>query len=111
MVVTVKGQGEAFLGPPPEFGYTLSRMLFPDQSPVVLIALIVALLALGLMAAGRDLLRQPRDTTLACPSCGLTFDPQRWPQHNERSLYHGRYTVTPMYTCPRCGETVQLAAA
>ncbi len=84
-------------------------MLFPDQSPVVLIALVVALLALALLAAARDLLRSRAGADLACPRCGQAFDPQRWPRHNERGMYHGRYTVTPLYTCPRCGETVQMA--
>ena len=81
-------------------------MLFPDQSPVVLIALVLALLALGLLAAGRDLLRQRHAGDLACPRCGLAFDPQRWPRQNERTHYHGRYTITPMVQCPRCGQSV-----
>jgi DNA-directed RNA polymerase subunit RPC12/RpoP len=86
-------------------------MLFPDQSPVVLIVLLVGLLALGLLAAARDLTRQPAGPGLACPKCGHDFDPQRWTRHNERTLYHGRYTVTPLYTCPRCGETVRMASS
>jgi predicted RNA-binding Zn-ribbon protein involved in translation (DUF1610 family) len=82
-------------------------MLFPDQSPVVLLALVVALLAMALIAAARDLSRQRGGAARACPNCGQAFDPQGWARHNERALYHGRYTVTPLYTCPRCGETVQ----
>ncbi len=84
-------------------------MLFPDQSPVVLIVALIALLAVALLAAARDLLRQRASAELACPQCGQPFDPQRWRQHSERAMYHGRYTVTPLYTCPRCGETVQMA--
>jgi len=80
-------------------------MIFPDQSPVALIAVLVALLAMALIGAARDLLGRGGGA-LACPKCGLAFDPQRWARHNERALYHGRYTVTPHYTCPRCGETV-----
>jgi hypothetical protein len=38
----------------------------------------------------------------ACPHCGLAFDAQRWPRHNERRHYHGRYTITPVYICPHC---------
>ena len=81
-------------------------MLFPDQSPVVLLALLVGLLALGLLAAARDLLRLRGEAALACPHCGQPFDSGRWPSHNERIMYHGRYTVTPVYTCPSCGEVV-----
>jgi predicted RNA-binding Zn-ribbon protein involved in translation (DUF1610 family) len=81
-------------------------MLFPDQSPVVLIVGVIALLALALLAAGRDLLRLRASPDLACPQCGQAFDAQSWPRHNERAMYHGRYTVTPLYTCPKCGETV-----
>ena len=79
--------------------------IFPDQSPVVLIAVVVGLLAFALIAAARDLGR--RGGELACPQCGLAFNPQTWAAHNERALYHGRNTVTPTYTCPRCGQTVQ----
>ena len=84
-------------------------MLFPDQSPVVLIAVVVALLAAALIAAARDLLGRSGEP--ACPKCGLAFDPRRWARHNERTLYHGRYTVTPHYTCPRCGEAVRQKSA
>ena len=85
-------------------------MVFPDQSPIAFIAILVGLLALGLGTAGRDLLRARRDQPpLACPHCGLAFDPHHWPRHNERAHVQGRYTVTPMHTCPRCGQTVQMA--
>ncbi len=85
-------------------------MLFPDQSPVVLIVAVIALLAVALLAAARDLVGGRASAELACPQCGQPFDPQHWPRHNERAMYHGRYTVTPQYTCPRCGETVQATA-
>jgi uncharacterized C2H2 Zn-finger protein len=85
-------------------------MIFPDQSPVVLIALVVALLAMALFAAARDLL-SGKGGELACPRCGLAFDAQRWARHNQRTMYHGRYTVTPHYTCPRCGESVRQNSA
>ncbi len=85
-------------------------MLFPDQSPLVLIAVVGALLAAALFAAARDLLRE-RGSAMACPTCGLAFDPQRWARHNEHALYHGRNTVTPLYTCPRCGEKVHQASS
>lgn len=84
-------------------------MIFPDQSPVVLLAVVVGLLAVALFAAARDLLG--RGAELACPKCGLGFDAQRWARHNERTLYHGRYTITPHYTCPRCGEVVRQKSA
>ena len=83
-------------------------MLFPDQSPVVLIVAVIALLAVALLAAGRDLLRQRAAADMACPQCGQAFDAQRWPQHTQRAMYHGRYTVMPLYTCPRCGATVNM---
>ena len=85
-------------------------MLFPDQSPIVLLTVVVGLLAVALFAAARDLLGRG-GAGLACPKCGLAFDPQRWARHNERTRYHGRYTVTPHYTCPRCGETVRQKSA
>lgn len=102
------------LYPKTRLRYTKIVMLFPDQSPIVLLAVVVALLALALMAAARDLQRPRGGPEMACPSCGLAFDAQRWsrrqppklPGAGERGLYHGRYTVTPLYTCPRCGETV-----
>ena len=80
-------------------------MNFPDQSPIVLITVVIGLLAVALFAAARDLGR--RGGKLACPQCGLAFNPHTWAVHNQRALYHGRYTVTPTYTCPRCGQTVQ----
>jgi hypothetical protein len=86
-------------------------MLFPDQSPIVLLAVVVALLAVALIAAARDFLRQHDGPGQACPSCGQAFDRQRWARHNERLLYHGRYTVTPVYTCPRCGGTVYMGSS
>jgi len=86
-------------------------MIFPDQSPVVLIALVVALLAMALLAAARDLARQREGGEPACPNCGLAFDAPGWARHNERALYHGRYTITPTYTCPRCGQTVRKGSA
>ena len=85
-------------------------MTFPDSSPVVLLAVVVGLLAFALFAAARDLGRRGGGS-LACPQCGLGFDPARWPVHNERAMYHGRNTVTPTYTCPRCGQTVQKNSA
>ena len=44
-----------------------------------------------------------------CPKCHLAFDAKRWAHHNRRTHINGRYTITPVYTCPRCGETVQAA--
>jgi len=85
-------------------------MTFPDQSPVVLLAVVIGLLAFALIAAARDLGRDGRGN-LACPQCGLAFDAARWPVHNERTMYHGRNTVTPTYTCPRCGQTVRQKSA
>ena len=81
-------------------------MLFPDKSPVVLMAVLLGLLALALLFAARDLLRQQADDGQACPRCGLAFEAQRWPRRNVRQMFHGRYTVTPVYTCPSCGEVV-----
>jgi predicted RNA-binding Zn-ribbon protein involved in translation (DUF1610 family) len=85
-------------------------MLFPDQSPILLIGVVVALLAVALLAAARDLLSR-NAAELACPKCGVAFDEQRWARHNERTMYHGRYTITPHYTCPRCGEAVRQKSA
>ena len=82
-------------------------MPFPDLSPVVLIAVIGGLVAAALWMAARD---RRRERGAACPRCGLAFDPRRWASHNAHALYHGRNTITPMVTCPRCGETVPLAS-
>jgi predicted RNA-binding Zn-ribbon protein involved in translation (DUF1610 family) len=79
-------------------------MLFPDQSPLLLLVVLVGLLALALFAASRDLLGG--GGRRLCPKCGLAFDARTWTSHNERELYHGRYTITPHYTCPRCGTVV-----
>jgi transposase len=81
-------------------------MLFPDQSPYALMAMLVAVCAVALISAGRDLLRAHSNAP-TCPKCHLLFDAKRWAHHNRRTHINGRYTITPVYTCPRCGETVQ----
>jgi predicted RNA-binding Zn-ribbon protein involved in translation (DUF1610 family) len=87
-------------------------MIFPDPSPIAFMAILLGLLAVGLGAAGRDLLRAQRDQPpLACPHCGLAFDPARWPRHNERVHVDGRYTISPTYNCPRCGHSVRMASS
>ena len=87
-------------------------MLFPDKSPEVLLIVLITLLALALLAAARDLLRERGGgAALACPACGLPFDARRWANRNTRQMYHGRYTITPVYTCPRCGQTVEPAGS
>ena len=83
-------------------------MIFPDQSPYAFMAILIGLCALALIAAGRDLLRAHNNAP-ACPNCRMPFDAARWPHHNRRTHVNGRYTITPVYTCPRCGETVQAA--
>jgi hypothetical protein len=83
-------------------------MLFPDQSPYALMAMLAAVCAVALIFAGRDLLRA-RSNAPTCPKCHLAFDAKRWAHHNRRTHINGRYTITPVYTCPRCGETVQAA--
>ena len=80
--------------------------MFPDQSPYAFLALVIGLCARGLVAAGRDLLKA-RGSSPLCPRCRLPFDNKRWAHHNRRTHINGRYTITPVYTCPRCGETVQ----
>ena len=81
-------------------------MLCPDQSPFALMAMLVVVCAAALISAGRDLLRAASNAP-TCPNCRLPFDAKRWAHHNRRTHVNGRYTITPVYTCPRCGETVQ----
>ena len=83
-------------------------MLFPDQSPFALMAMLVVVCAAALISAGRDMLRAASNAP-TCPNCRLPFDAKRWAHHNRRTHINGRYNITPVYTCPRCGETVQAA--
>lgn len=53
--------------------------------------------------------RLPRGLT-RCPNCGYTQPPAEWPLQNQRrhvngyfdKLSTGRYTITPLPTCPQC---------
>ena len=42
----------------------------------------------------------------ACPRCLTPFDEKTWKKRNSREHYHGRYTIVPVYVCPKCGEKV-----
>ena len=52
---------------------------------------------------------QPQTPPSTCQNCGLPFDAATWQRRNERRHYHGRYTITPVYTCPRCRHELRRA--
>ena len=68
--------------------------------------LIVALLVLalgGLLAFLWWRRRQRVAAFAACPRCMTVFDPHTWKVRNTRQHYQGRYTITPVFICPKCG--------
>lgn len=64
-----------------------------------LILIIIALLLLG--TAVFIYHRLPRGLT-RCPQCGYAQPPEAWPAQNQRRHVNGRYTITPLPTCPQC---------
>ena len=65
-----------------------------------LILIFIALLLLG--TAVLIYRRLPRELT-RCPNCGYAQSPEQWPSQNQRRHVNGRYTITPLPTCPQCG--------
>jgi|GEM_PF-2857389 len=64
----------------------------------------VVVVVMALAALGLFLWRRRRQTPFsACPRCFTVFDPTVWKVRNRRQHYQGRYTITPVYKCPKCG--------
>lgn len=63
------------------------------------ILIIVAVVLLG--TAVFIYRRLPREMT-RCPNCGYAQPPESWPAQNQRRHINGRYTITPLPTCPQC---------
>lgn len=77
--------------------------MLPDQSPIAFIVFFVALAAIGLIAASRDLFTAARRRAgQACGRCGEPFTPGGWPTRSLRRLANGPFAS--VYVCPRCGE-------
>ena len=64
-----------------------------------LILIILAIILLG--TAVLIYRRLPRSLT-RCPNCGYAQPPEAWPTKNQRRHVNGRYTITPLPTCPEC---------
>ena len=64
-----------------------------------LILIIFAIILLG--TAVLIYRRLPRSLT-RCPNCGYAQPPEAWPTQNQRRHVNGRYTITPLPTCPEC---------
>ena len=64
-----------------------------------LILIILAIILLG--TAVLIYRRLPRSLT-RCPNCGYAQPPEQWPTQNQRRHVNGRYTITPLPTCPQC---------
>ena len=64
-----------------------------------LILIIFAIILLG--TAVLIYRRLPRSLT-RCPNCGYAQPPEQWPTQNQRRHVNGRYTITPLPTCPPC---------
>ena len=64
-----------------------------------LILIIFAIILLG--TAVLIYRRLPRSLT-RCPNCGYVQPPEAWPTQNQRRHVNGRYTITPLPTCPQC---------
>ena len=64
--------------------------------------LILVLIAIGLLGTAVFIYhRLPRELT-RCPNCGYAQPPEVWPMQNQRRHMNGRYTITPLPTCPQC---------
>lgn len=66
-----------------------------DQLVLIFIALLLLGTALFIYR------RLPRGLT-RCPNCGYAQPPEQWPLQNQRRHVNGRYTITPLPTCPQC---------
>ena len=64
--------------------------------------LILILVAVILLATAVLIYRRlPKELT-RCPNCGYAQPPEQWPMQNQRRHVNGRYTITPLPTCPQC---------
>ena len=76
-------------------------------APWLIVALIVLVLAgVVLFVWWR---RRRQAAFAACPRCMTVFDPQTWNVRNTRKHYQGRYTITPVFICPKCGFAISPA--
>lgn len=67
--------------------------------------LIISLVVVAAVALVLFLLRRRQDeNVLVCPRCATAFDPLVWKKRNVREHYQGRYTIVPVYVCPKCGH-------
>ncbi len=66
-----------------------------DQLNLIIIALVLLGTAVFIYR------RLPRELT-RCPQCGYAQPPGEWPTKNQRRHVNGRYTITPLPTCPQC---------
>ena len=66
-----------------------------DQLPLILVAILLLVTAVFIYR------RLPRGLT-RCPNCGYAQPPEAWPKQNQRRHVNGRYTITPLPTCPQC---------
>ncbi|MCC7358889.1 MAG: hypothetical protein IT317_05400 [Anaerolineales bacterium] len=75
-------------------------------NPWLLIALAGAVLTGGLLLYVWWRRRQEPEfeLVLTCPTCGTLFDETTWKKRNAREHHQGRYTIVPVYVCPKCGE-------
>lgn len=67
---------------------------------LIISVVVVAIVAVVVYSLWRR--RQP-EITMVCPRCATDFDPKVWKKRNAREHYHGRYTIVPVYVCPKCG--------
>lgn len=73
----------------------------PDQSPLAFVVILASVAALGLLLAGRDLLRQHQWRAHGdCANCGLGYTGD-WPTRRAPTARRGEYQLVPI--CPRCG--------
>lgn len=68
-------------------------------SPWLILALAVLVIGSLLLFIWR---RRRAESFAACPRCMTVFDPDAWKIRNIRKHYQGRYTITPVFICPKC---------
>jgi rubredoxin len=73
----------------------------PDQSPLAFALILAGVAALGLILAGRDLLRLHQWRANGdCTQCGLGYTGD-WPTRRAPSVRRDAYHLVAV--CPRCG--------